>query len=99
MKKRDIEYGKKIIKVMLLLAFFCAAAALIYSSNTAFSLTAEIFAAVLAAGAIIAVFIYCRCPRCGKVIFFGFFKVTVFPKCKCDLRTGKKVKKSKIRYL
>ena len=37
----------------------------------------------------------CRCPHCGKVIFLGVLAVTSCPKCKRNLTTGKKVKKSK----
>ncbi len=37
----------------------------------------------------------CRCPHCGKIIFLGVLAVTACPKCKRNLTTGKKVRKSK----
>ncbi len=37
----------------------------------------------------------CRCPHCGKIIFFGALSVTHCPRCRRSLTTGKKYKKSK----
>ena len=37
----------------------------------------------------------CRCPHCGKIIFFGALSATHCPRCKRSLKTGKKQKKSK----
>ena len=37
----------------------------------------------------------CRCPHCGKIIFFGALSATHCPRCKRSLTTGKKQKKSK----
>ena len=37
----------------------------------------------------------CRCPHCGKIIFFGALAATYCPRCKRSLMTGKKQKKSR----
>lgn len=38
---------------------------------------------------------YCRCPHCGNVIFLGVLAIKQCPRCKYDLATGRKIKKSK----
>ncbi len=37
----------------------------------------------------------CRCPHCGKIIFFGALNATHCPRCRRSLTTGKKQKKSR----
>ena len=41
------------------------------------------------------IFRYCRCPYCGKQIFFGVSKATSCPRCRRNFVTGKKVKKKR----
>lgn len=38
---------------------------------------------------------YCRCPHCGKTVFFGILKIEVCPKCRHSLITGNKIKRAK----
>jgi hypothetical protein len=37
----------------------------------------------------------CRCPHCGKIIFFGALSATHCPRCRKSLSSGKKQKKSR----
>lgn len=41
------------------------------------------------------IFRYCRCPYCGKQIFFGVSKATSCPHCRRNFVTGKKVKRNR----
>ncbi len=41
------------------------------------------------------IFRYCRCPYCGKQIFFGVSKATSCPHCRRSFATGKKVKRNR----
>ena len=41
------------------------------------------------------IFRYCRCPYCGKQIFFGVSKATSCPRCRRNFLTGKKVKRNR----
>ena len=43
--------------------------------------------------AVVVIFLYSRCPSCGKVIVFGVLKATSCPRCKRNLVTGQKMKK------
>lgn len=61
--------------------------------RTASSLTALILIII----AVVLVVLYCRCPYCGKRIFFGVAKVKYCPDCRRDLETGKKVSKKKVK--
>lgn len=38
---------------------------------------------------------FCKCPSCGKHIFFGAAKVVYCPNCRRSLETGKKVSKKR----
>lgn len=61
--------------------------------RTAASLTAMVLIII----AVAVVLRYCRCPHCGKRIFFGVAKVKYCPNCRRDLETGKKVSKKKVK--
>lgn len=41
------------------------------------------------------IFRYCRCPYCGKQIFFGVSRATSCPRCRRNFVTGKKVKRKR----
>ena len=48
---------------------------------------------VFMVAAITVVFLYSRCPSCGKVIALGVLQATCCPRCKRNLVTGQKMKK------
>ncbi len=47
---------------------------------------------ILAAAVIV---VFCKCPHCGKRVFFGMLKYKTCPNCKHDLVTGEKTKGKK----
>ncbi len=87
--------GRELLKRLLVGDVLCALAATFLRGNP--TLMALFSAAVLLIfGAIIYVAVrYCRCPGCGKVIVLGVLAIRTCPRCKRDLVTGKKVKKSR----
>ena len=42
--------------------------------------------------AFVVIFLYCKCPYCGKVVYLGLFKATHCPKCRRSFETGAKKK-------
>lgn len=48
---------------------------------------------VLCALTVYVIIRYCRCPHCGKRIYFGVLKARTCPACHRDLVNGKKTKK------
>jgi len=51
---------------------------------------------LLSAGLIVTL-VFCKCPHCGKRIFFGAATVVYCPNCHRNLETGKKVSPKKAR--
>jgi len=49
--------------------------------------------------ALFVILTYCKCPYCGKRIFFGATKVVYCPNCRRNLETGKKVSKRKSKTM
>lgn len=43
----------------------------------------------------VVIFLYCRCPSCGKRVYLGLFKAVNCPKCRRNLLTGAKGKGKK----
>ncbi len=50
---------------------------------------------LLSAGLIVTL-VFCKCPHCGKRIFFGASRAVYCPKCRRNLETGKKVSKKRV---
>ena len=88
-------YGRDLLKKVIMATVVCCVLSIVFRQNMTLQ---GIFAAATLLLFIAGIYIdyrYCRCPHCGKVIFLGVLAVTACPKCKRNLVTGKKVKKSK----
>ena len=88
--------GQKLVRYLLggsillgLFGFF------IYNSSPAQQTLCMLFSLVMMVSAVVCMVRFCRCPRCGKVIIGGVLVLETCPRCKCNLYTGEKVKKSK----
>ena len=93
--ENDFVYGRRLLKIAMAAAvIFCIATLLVPNGS---SLYLTFFVLTIAAFVLSAVIIYkyCRCPHCGKLIFLGVLSITTCSRCRHDLITGKKVKKSK----
>ena len=91
----EFEYGKSLLKKIIIAAAFFCVLALIASSYPTYQAVFSILTVVCFILAIVVDVKYCRCKHCGKVVFLGVLAVTSCPRCKRSLTTGKKVKKSK----
>ena len=87
--------GRELLKKLIISDMITAVIALMMRSNpTIMGLFSG--ATVLLFIAIIYVdFKYCRCPSCGKVILLGVLAIKACPRCKRDLASGRKIKKSR----
>ena len=93
--ENSFVYGRELVKKLVIAVVACYAVALMLGRYPVMQIVMMIGGLVFFAAAGVVVFKQCRCPHCGKVIFLGVLAVTSCPKCKRNLTTGKKVKKSK----
>ena len=90
------ESGRTNLKsVLTAAAIFCAMSALIPASLAIFKLVCMLITVILFCITIYVICSECKCPHCGKIIFFGALRATSCPRCKRNLTTGKKQKKSR----
>ena len=93
--ENNFIYGRELIKKLLVVAVISSIGTFLMRSDPSLQMGLT----VVTIGLFVAVFVvllkYCRCPHCGKVIFLGVLAVTSCPKCRRNLITGKKVKRSK----
>ena len=76
---------------------FCAVGLLLGASNAPLRLTLTAAALLMLSAALIVTIVFCKCPYCGKRIFFGAATVVYCPNCHRNLETGKKVSPKKAR--
>ena len=81
--------------VLIAAAIFCAMSALIPASLAIFKLACMLITVILFCITIYVICSECKCPHCGIIIFFGALRATSCPRCKRNLMTGKKQKKSR----
>lgn len=91
----DFTYGRERVKKFLLAAVVCCALSLFLPQYSALQLGIMALTILSFITAIITVIKYCRCPKCGKIIFLGVLRITSCPRCRHNLTTGKKTKKSR----
>ena len=89
-------HGRELCKKTMVSTLVCAVLSLIGRSINPYM---QIFftgaTLILFVATIVIIMRECRCPHCGKIIFLGVLAVTACPKCKRNLTTGKKVRKSR----
>jgi DNA-directed RNA polymerase subunit RPC12/RpoP len=76
---------------------FCAVGLFLGASNAPLRLTLTAAALLMLSAALIVTIVFCKCPYCGKRIFFGAATVVYCPNCHRNLETGKKVSPKKAR--
>ena len=89
----DFEYGKNMLLKLIVASILAAVASLFFTGTVQTVLVAV--TCVFFAGAVWSIVKYCRCPHCDKVIFAGVLSIRQCPRCRHDLYTGKKAKKSR----
>ena len=91
---KKFEDGKKYSKGMLILAIGLLVAALLFGRDMGqWYAVSVLAAAVLFVCSIVVCVTFCRCPYCGRCIFFGVYTRSDCPHCHKDLHSGKKIKK------
>ena len=94
MRTRNFEDTKSLIKTLVVLAVICCVGGLFFTAEgSRLQLILVLLTLVFMVAALVVVFLYSRCPSCGKVIAFGVLKATCCPRCKRNLVTGQKMKK------
>jgi len=93
--ENDFVYGKGLLKKILIVSVIACVITLMLQAYPAIQLAFFILTVASFVAIFVVVYKYCRCMHCGKVIIFGVMAVTTCPRCKRNLVTGKKVKKSK----
>ena len=94
MRTRNFDDTKSLIKTLVVLAVICCVAGLFFTAEgSRLQLILVLLTLVFMVAALVVVFLYSRCPSCGKVIAFGVLKATCCPRCKRNLVTGQKMKK------
>ena len=88
--------GRELLKKILVAALLTSVLSIV---GRAFNPTMQLLfsgvTVILFVWAVFVVVRQCRCPYCGKIIFLGVLAVKTCPKCRRDLTSGKKVKKSR----
>ena len=93
MRTKNFEDTKSLIKGLSICAIICCVACLFFTQeNSMLQIVLLILTLVFMAATLLVVFLYSRCPSCGKVIVFGVLRATCCPRCKRNLVTGQKMK-------
>ncbi len=87
------QTAKRLVMALFMVAVILILAAMLLANEMSGMLL--IIGIIVFVGGLVIVFMYCRCPSCGALIFRKLFVLKVCPNCKRDLATGVKVKNSK----
>ena len=91
----DFVYGRDLVKKMMIVMVALCAASLLVPEGTLARTLLVCFSSAMFITAIVCIVRFCRCPHCGKVIFFGMLAIEKCPRCRYNLITGGKSKKRK----
>ena len=91
---KTFEYGKHMAKTSVICAVACCAVSLLlFQPGSIAQIIAIALSFVLIIATIVIMYVYCRCPYCGKHIMMGVLSIKSCPSCRRNLESGKKVKK------
>ena len=94
MRRRNFEDIKSLIRTLIVLAVICCVGCLFFTQEgSLLQIVLVVLTLVFMTAALVVVFLYSRCPSCGKVIAPGVLQATCCPRCKRNLVTGQKMKK------
>lgn len=87
------DRARNSVKLLLALCVMFGAAGVISNGNgTVLPMYSAVLSLVCFVMAFVVIFLFCKCPYCGKVIYLGLFKATHCPKCRRSFETGAKKK-------
>ncbi len=87
--------GRELLKKLLISDVVTAVLAFALQSNPTIMVLFSGATLLLFAAIIYIDIKYCRCPNCGKVIVLGVLAIQTCPRCKRNLVSGRKMKKSR----
>lgn len=87
---------KAINSLVIVSVVLCVSGLIVGDSNAAMRLVLTAAALLLLITALIISLTFCRCPYCGKRIFFGAARVEYCPNCRRNLVTGKKGSRKRV---
>ena len=95
MRKTRFETGRTAVKILAILSVCTCFASLMAGEGTALQFWLAVVTLLLFVSIFAVLLTFCRCPYCGKAIYFGVWQKTVCPHCSRNLNSGKKVKGNK----
>lgn len=87
------DKARNLVKLLLVMCVLLTLVSIFAEDSTA-ATPCAVLSILSFVGAIIVIALWCRCPHCGKHIYFGLFKAANCPKCKRNLISGAKTKRS-----
>ena len=89
------ERGQTLVRYCMVGAIACGVCSMFLPTGSTANVVLIFLSLALLVGMLVCAWNFCRCPHCGKRILAGALAVKVCPSCHRDLRSGKKVKKSR----
>lgn len=88
------DKARNLVKLLLgMCIVFCIAG--LFTNGTSLGGVSALMSLLFFVMAFVVIFLYCKCPNCGKHIYLGLFKAVNCPRCKRNLITGAKSKGKK----
>ena len=90
------DKARNLVKLLLAMCIvFSIVSIAVNGTDSVMVLYAPILSLMFFVLAFVVIFLYCRCPNCGKRVFLGLFKAVNCPRCRRNLITGEKSKGKK----
>ena len=90
------DKARNLVKLLLAMCIvFGIVSIAVNGTDSVMALYAPILSFVFFVLAFVVIFLYCRCPNCGKRVYLGLFKAMNCPRCRRNLITGEKSKGKK----
>ena len=86
------DKARNLSKLLIAMCLVFCIAGLFFQGST-YAGVLMLLSTVFFVATIVVIAAFCRCPYCGKHIYFGLFKIKTCPKCRRDLITGAKRRK------
>ena len=84
------DKARDLVKVLMAACVVLLVMSLFSGGNPAVAAMESIVSLVSLLLSFVIIALYCKCPYCGKHIYFGLLKAKYCPKCRRDLLTGTK---------
>lgn len=86
------DKARNLVKLLMAVCVATCLIGLFSAKNPAAASVASLASLASLGLSVIVIAVYCKCPYCGKHIYFGLLGATHCPKCRRNLETGVKKK-------